>query len=228
MNSFVDVEKKEKYDLIISKVKLPLMLEHQDDYKLTQFIACQNDSSMGIDTIAWWIECIEDATSVSIQGNGRQVPTLIKHPYSPNDETFIALNDETLKYLLDFADEASIEIKVDGARIININAFIVYAKLFYNAVYDNTAYTETVDNALLPFLLLSKFSCPFYTIAKDGRGAAEEFNKMNEEMGEGANGELSDGAIEVLVETVKTGCYAVLLIIVALLVMAIYYYFFSK
>ena len=53
----------------------------------------------------------------------------------------------------------------------NVNAVVVYSKLFYNAVYDNTAYTDVVANALGEFTRSNADISNFSKIALDGSGA---------------------------------------------------------
>ena len=56
-------------------------------------------------------------------------------------------------------------------EVENVNAVVVYSKLFYNAVYDNTAYTDVVANALVEFTRSDADISNFSKIALDGSGA---------------------------------------------------------
>lgn len=58
-----------------------------------------------------------------------------------------------------------------GEEVANANAFAVYCKLFYNAVYDNTAYTDVVNNALGEFTRTNADLSNFSDIKLDGSGA---------------------------------------------------------
>lgn len=73
------------------------------------------------------------------------------------------------------ADSNSFSMKVYGegwgSEIENTNAFIVYCKLFYNQVYDNAAYVETVNNALAEFQKFNADISSFSKINKDGSNA---------------------------------------------------------
>ena len=60
------------------------------------------------------------------------------------------INRQLLKLI---CDSKSFAMKIYGGamagrEISNVNAFVVYSKLFYNAVYDRKAYTNVVANAL--------------------------------------------------------------------------------
>lgn len=72
-------------------------------------------------------------------------------------------------------DSKSFGMKLYGgngnAEISNVNAIVVYSKLFYNAVYDKTAYTDVVANALGEFTRSNADLSKFSKIALDGSGA---------------------------------------------------------
>lgn len=72
-------------------------------------------------------------------------------------------------------DSQSFAMKLCGdggsAEVKNVNAVVVYSKLFYNAVYDNTAYTDVVANALGEFTRSNADLSKFSKIALDGSGA---------------------------------------------------------
>jgi len=72
-------------------------------------------------------------------------------------------------------DSKSFGMKLYGgngnAEISNVNAIVVYSKLFYNAVYDNTAYTDVVANALNEFTRSNADLSNFSKISLDGSGA---------------------------------------------------------
>lgn len=58
-------------------------------------------------------------------------------------------------------------------EVENVNAIVVYSKLFYNAVYDNTVYTDVVANALREFTRDFAYVNKFRKIALDGSGACD-------------------------------------------------------
>lgn len=58
-----------------------------------------------------------------------------------------------------------------GVEVDNANAFAVYCKLFYNAVYDKSAYTDVVANALGEFTKSMADLSNFSNIKLDGSGA---------------------------------------------------------
>ena len=86
----------------------------------------------------------------------------------PVESCFYELNKEGLQKI---CNSSSVSAKLyTGSvdfEIKNSNAFAVYCKLFYNAVYDNTAYTDVVQNALAKFKY-SGDSSIFSKIAIDG------------------------------------------------------------
>lgn len=59
----------------------------------------------------------------------------------------------------------------ENSKIGNTNAFAVYCKLFYNAVYDNTAYTDVVSKALGEFTKGMADTSKFSDVKLDGSGA---------------------------------------------------------
>lgn len=67
----------------------------------------------------------------------------------------------------------SMKVYVDngGVEVDNSNAFAVYCKLFYNAVYDNTAYTDVAEKALGEFTKQNYNT--FSNIKLDGSDAKE-------------------------------------------------------
>lgn len=65
---------------------------------------------------------------------------------------------------------AKLYTDANNYEINNGNAFAVYCKLFYNAVYDNKAYADVVQNALAEFENAGN-SSTFKEIAIDGSGA---------------------------------------------------------
>jgi len=72
-------------------------------------------------------------------------------------------------------DSKSFGMKLYGgngdAEISNVNAIVVYSKLFYNVVYDSTAYTDVVANALNEFTRSGADLSNFSKISLDGSGA---------------------------------------------------------
>ncbi|KWW27616.1 MAG: hypothetical protein AUK64_2108 [bacterium P201] len=72
-------------------------------------------------------------------------------------------------------DSKSFGMKLYGgnghAEISNVNAIVVYSKLFFNAVYDKTAYMDVVANALDQFTRTNADISNFSKIALDGSGA---------------------------------------------------------
>lgn len=56
-------------------------------------------------------------------------------------------------------------------EVTNVNAIVVYFKLFYNAVYDKSAYTDVVANAEESYTSMFASSCSFSDIKLDGTGA---------------------------------------------------------
>lgn len=89
-----------------------------------------------------------------------------------NESCYYELSDNLLKKI---ADSNSFSMKVYGdgweTEIENVNAFIVYCKLFYNQVYDSSAYVETVNNALAEFQKTTLSIGSFSKINKDGSNA---------------------------------------------------------
>lgn len=87
-----------------------------------------------------------------------------------SESCFFMIDKELLKRI---CDSKSFSMKlycgVEG-EVENVNAVVVYSKLFYNAVYDNTAYTDVVANALEAFI---SNNGTFSKIALDGSGANE-------------------------------------------------------
>ena len=93
----------------------------------------------------------------------------------------VVMNTENCSYNLDrhllkrICDSNTLAMRVSSGHgvgeLSNVNAFIVYAKLFYNAVYDNTAYTDVVRNALSEFTRTSASDSRFEKIQLDGSGA---------------------------------------------------------
>lgn len=88
------------------------------------------------------------------------------------ESCFFEVGKDLLKRI---CDSKSFEMKIytdtERTKIKNTNAFVVYSKLFYNAVYDNTAYTDVVANALSEFTRSSAGASYFRGIALDGSGA---------------------------------------------------------
>lgn len=88
------------------------------------------------------------------------------------ESCYYELSDNLLKKI---ADSNSFSMKVYGdgweTEIENVNAFIVYCKLFYNQVYDSSAYVETVNNALAEFQKTTLSISSFSKINKDGSNA---------------------------------------------------------
>lgn len=90
---------------------------------------------------------------------------------TPVESCFYELNKEGLQKI---CNSSSVSAKLytgsGNFEIKNSNAFAVYCKLFYNAVYDNTAYADVVQNALAEFENAGD-SSKFSEIAIDGSGA---------------------------------------------------------
>ena len=90
----------------------------------------------------------------------------------PNESCFYELSKEDF---LKICNSSSVSAKLytgsENFEIKNSNAFAVYCKLFYNAVYDNTAYADVVQNALAEFENAGdSSSSTFSEIAIDGSG----------------------------------------------------------
>lgn len=88
------------------------------------------------------------------------------------ESCYYELSDNLLKKIAD-SDSFAMKVYGDGweAEITNVNAFVVYCKLFYNQVYDHSAYTETVNNALAEFQRTNADVSSFSRINKDGSNA---------------------------------------------------------
>lgn len=88
------------------------------------------------------------------------------------DSCYYELGRDNLKKI---CDSNSVSMKVytgvGAQEIDNVNAFAVYCKLFYNVVYDNTAYTDIVTKALGEFTKSSAEESKFSDIKLDGSGA---------------------------------------------------------
>ena len=85
---------------------------------------------------------------------------------------FYEIDKDLLKRI---CDSKSFSMKIYGGQesdeIENVNAVVVYSKLFYNAVYDKTAYTDVVEKALKEFTRRDADISKFSNIALDGSGA---------------------------------------------------------
>lgn len=88
------------------------------------------------------------------------------------ESVYFELDKKLLKRI---CDSKSFCMQVYGGNlkgeVENVNAVVVYSKLFYNAVYDNTAYTDVVANALEEFTRSNADMSSFSKIALDGSGA---------------------------------------------------------
>lgn len=88
------------------------------------------------------------------------------------ESCYYDMNKDLLKRI---CDSKSFAMKLYGGNgsgeVKNVNAVVVYSKLFYNAVYDNTAYTEVVANALGEFTRGMADTSNFSKINLDGTGA---------------------------------------------------------
>lgn len=84
------------------------------------------------------------------------------------ESCYFEIDKDLLKRICD-SKSFGMQIYTDGERmgVENVNAIVVYSKLFYNAVYDSTAYTDVVANALEVF----KSNSFIDEIALDGSGA---------------------------------------------------------
>jgi hypothetical protein len=88
------------------------------------------------------------------------------------ESCYFEIGKDLLKRICD-SKSFAMQIYVDAGRteVENVNAVVVYSKLFYNAVYDNTAYTDVVTNALGEFTRSNADLSSFSKIALDGSGA---------------------------------------------------------
>lgn len=88
------------------------------------------------------------------------------------ESCYFEIDKDLLKRI---CDSKSFCMKIYGGNLQgevgNVNAVVVYSKLFYNAVYDNTAYTDVVANALGEFTRSNADISHFSKIALDGSGA---------------------------------------------------------
>lgn len=88
------------------------------------------------------------------------------------ESCYFEMSKELLKRI---CDSKSFCMKLYGGNgsgeVANVNAVVVYSKLFYNAVYDKTAYTDVVNNALGEFTKSNADVSNFSKIALDGSGA---------------------------------------------------------
>jgi hypothetical protein len=84
------------------------------------------------------------------------------------ESCYFEIDKDLLKRICD-SKSFGMQIYTNGGRmgVDNVNAIVVYSKLFYNAVYDSTAYTDVVANALEVF----KSNSTIWEIELDGSGA---------------------------------------------------------
>lgn len=71
--------------------------------------------------------------------------------YLYKESCYYDIDKDLLKRI---CDSKSFAMKLYGGgsfEVKNVNAVVVFSKLFYNAVYDNTAYTDVVKNAIEHF-----------------------------------------------------------------------------
>lgn len=88
------------------------------------------------------------------------------------ESCYFVINKELLKRICD-SKSFSMQLYAEKGKgeVENVNAVVVYSKLFYNAVYDNSAYTDVVANALGEFTRSDANISTFSKIALDGSGA---------------------------------------------------------
>lgn len=88
------------------------------------------------------------------------------------ESCFYDISEDILKRI---ADSNTFAMKIYGengsGEVKNVNAVVVYAKLFYNQVYDQSAYKDVVNNALEEFTRRDSDLSKFSKIATDGTGA---------------------------------------------------------
>ena len=88
------------------------------------------------------------------------------------ESCYFEIDDDLLKRICDSKSFAmQIYVATGRSEVKNVNAVVVYSKLFYNAVYDSTAYTDVVANALGEFTRANAEMSSFSEIALDGSGA---------------------------------------------------------
>lgn len=98
------------------------------------------------------------------------------HVYNGNstyeESCYFEIGKDLLKRICD-SKSFNMQLYGDNGKgeVENVNAVVVYSKLFYNAVYDNTAYTDVVANALGEFTRTNADISNFSKIALDGSGA---------------------------------------------------------
>lgn len=88
------------------------------------------------------------------------------------ESCYYVMSKDILKRICD-SQSFFMKIYGDGAsdEPKNMNAVVVYSKLFYNAVYDKTAYTDVVNNALGEFTRSMADESSFSDVKLDGSGA---------------------------------------------------------
>lgn len=88
------------------------------------------------------------------------------------ESCYFEMDKDLLKRI---CDSKSFSMKLYGGNgsgeVSNVNAVVVYSKLFYNTVYDNTAYTDVVEKALGEFTKSNADISNFRDIQLDGSGA---------------------------------------------------------
>lgn len=110
--------------------------------------------------------------SPEIYDNRKSTGKYVYGSWESHDNTYLLIDKDLLKRICDCK---SFNMKIysfsSGNEVKNVNAFIVFSKLFYNAVYDNTAYTDVVTNALAEFTRPNSDLSHFSKIALDGSNA---------------------------------------------------------
>ncbi|MCQ2245405.1 MAG: hypothetical protein MJZ69_01290 [Bacteroidaceae bacterium] len=148
-------------------VKMP-----DTDSLVVELKSSQEKTALGLGDIA----IIADDTTINLTAFGNKSKREYFNSYDEdgtNVETcYYELSKENLCKICSCSSFAMKLYSRNGSSEIgNANAFAVYCKLFYNAVYDNTAYTDVVAKALGEFTKGMAHTSKFSDIKLDGSGA---------------------------------------------------------